>query len=69
MLGGGLLSGVAIAWGLSRMLASVQYEVQVQDGSTWAAVVAAMCLMVAAACWRPARRAMRIDPVTALRSE
>jgi len=69
VLGGGLVAGVAIAWGLSRVLASVQYQVQVQDGATWAAVVAAMCLMVAAACWRPARRAMGIDPVSLLREE
>ena len=69
VLGGGLAVGVAIAWGLSRVLASVQYQVEVQDAATWAAVILAMCLMVAAACWRPARRAMRIDPVSLLREE
>jgi putative ABC transport system permease protein len=69
LVGIGILAGVAAALGLSRFLGSLVYGVGTADVLTF--VVVALVLVVAAvlACYLPARRAMRINPVEALRYE
>jgi putative ABC transport system permease protein len=65
----GLAIGVVGAVLLSRFLRSLLYGVSATDPTTFV-VVAAMLLAVAVvACWVPARRATRIDPLVALRTE
>jgi putative ABC transport system permease protein len=69
LAGAGLAAGILAALGLSRLLSSLLFGVGAGDPATYAAVSALLLLVSAAACWIPARRATRVDPVTALRSE
>jgi putative ABC transport system permease protein len=67
------LTGVAIgsvaAWSLGRALVSLQYGVTVNDPLTWAIVLGVLGVTTLIASWRPARQAMRADPVLLLREE
>jgi ABC-type antimicrobial peptide transport system permease subunit len=68
-LAAGLAMGLAGASMLSRLLASVLYGVQPGDPATFAAVSLALTFAGAMAAFFPARRAARIDPLSALRHE
>jgi len=65
----GVVLGVAGAFGVTRLLASQLYAVSATDPFTYAAVAIAMTVVTLLACYIPARRAMRIDPLVALRYE
>jgi len=65
----GLALGIAGALALTRLLASSLYEVSPTDPTTFAAVPAVLVAAALLACWLPARRATRIDPMVALRCE
>ena len=65
----GLLSGLAAAFAGTRLLADLFYGVKPSDPVTYAAVAVLLLAVALLACWIPARRATRISPVTALRSE
>jgi len=65
----GLAAGILAALALSRLLSSLLFGVGAGDPVTYAVVSAILLVVSAAACWIPARRATRVDPVTALRSE
>jgi ABC-type antimicrobial peptide transport system permease subunit len=65
----GIGVGVAGALALSRVLASLVFDVQVRDPLTFLAVAAALALVALAACVIPARKASRVDPMVALRAE
>ena len=66
---GGLVLGVSAAIALSRYIASLLYGVHATDPLTFAAVISTLLLTAAVAVFIPARRAARVDPVTALRQE
>jgi putative ABC transport system permease protein len=65
----GAVAGLAIAVAGSRALAAVLFEVKPGDPVTFAGVTALLLLVAAAACYVPARRASRVDPLLAMRSE
>ncbi|PYJ96682.1 MAG: permease [Verrucomicrobia bacterium] len=65
---GGLI-GVAGACALTRFLRSLLYEVSPNDPFTLGVVVLLLVIVALAACWLPARRAARVDPIVALRCE
>jgi ABC-type antimicrobial peptide transport system permease subunit len=65
----GVALGMAAAWVGSRWIAPLLFEVSPHDGWTLCAAGAAMVAVAAAAAYVPARRAARLDPATALRSE
>ena len=65
----GTAAGIAGAMGLTRLMTKLLYSVSATDPLTFAAVVALMMAVVLAACYVPARRAMRVDPMVALRYE
>lgn len=63
----GLALGLALALALTRFLRGLLYGVSATDPWTALAVTALLAGIALAACWIPARRAMRVDPVTAIR--
>ena len=65
----GLALGLAGALALGRFLGALLYAVEPTDPGTLAAVVALLALVALFACLLPARRALRVDPMTALRTE
>jgi ABC-type antimicrobial peptide transport system permease subunit len=65
----GLVSGLAGAFGVSRLLQSMLNGVSPLDPLAYAAVFALLIVAAASASALPARRAARVDPVTALRWE
>jgi putative ABC transport system permease protein len=69
LIGVGLLIGVSCAAALARLLAGTLYGVGASDPATFAIVALLAAAVAAAACILPARRAMRVDPLVALRSE
>ena len=65
----GLVLGVAAALGLTRLLQTQLFNVKPTDPGTIAAVVAFIALVGATACYVPASRATRVDPMVVLRDE
>jgi hypothetical protein len=65
----GVLLGIAASLGLTRFLASMLFDVRPTDPTTFALVVTLLIIVAALACWIPARRTMRVDPMVALRYE
>ena len=67
LIGGGI--GLVAAGGLSRWITTLVFGVSPLDIITYSSAGAFLLAMTIAACWIPARRAVRVDPVVALRSE
>jgi putative ABC transport system permease protein len=65
----GLLLGLPMAYALARLVASLIYGVSPSDLVTFTSIPLALLLVAALAIYIPARRAMRIDPIIALRDE
>jgi putative ABC transport system permease protein len=65
----GVIAGVTASLVLTRFLATMLFDVQPTDGLTFASVVLLLVAVSATACFLPARRAMRVDPIVALRHE
>jgi ABC-type antimicrobial peptide transport system permease subunit len=66
---GGLVAGVLGALAAGQLISSFLFGTEPRDPAAISAVAALLLLVAAAACWAPARRASRIDPMTALRDE
>jgi putative ABC transport system permease protein len=65
----GIASGLSAAVALTRLMASMLYGVKATDAYTFAAISLLLGAVALAACYLPSRRAMALDPVTALRHE
>jgi predicted permease len=65
----GLGAGLLLASGVTRFLASLLFGVTPTDAPTFAAIALVFGMVALLACWLPARRATRVDPTEALRSE
>jgi putative ABC transport system permease protein len=69
LIGAGVAIGIAVAFAAGRLLATQLFEVKATDPATYAAVAAALAITGFAACVVPALRAMRVDPIVALRND
>ncbi|MHB8527445.1 MAG: ADOP family duplicated permease [Candidatus Acidiferrales bacterium] len=67
--GAGVVLGVPLAVATARVLAGLIYGTAAMDWSVFAGIAALIAVVIAAACYIPARRAMRVDPMVALRYE
>jgi putative ABC transport system permease protein len=65
----GLAIGLGAAFGMSRLIASMLYQVTPSDPMVFASVTVAVTAAAACACLLPLRRALRVDPLSALRCE
>lgn len=65
----GLALGLVAAFGLTRLLSGLLFEVEAFDVTTFTAISLLLVLVSLLACYLPARRAMGIDPLSALRYE
>jgi putative ABC transport system permease protein len=65
----GMVTGIALALLLTRLLGNLLYQVSPRDPLAFAAAFAVMTLAATAACFLPAWRAAKVDPMTALRHE
>jgi putative ABC transport system permease protein len=69
IVGAGLAAGIAGSLVLTRLLQSLLYETSSQDPVALALVAGVLAFVGLLACWLPARRAARVDPMVALRSD
>ena len=65
----GLVVGFVGVFGLSHLLQSLLFGIGAHDTTTIIGVSAILAVVALLACWVPARRATRVDPVIALRTE
>jgi predicted permease len=65
----GIVIGLLASWGVSRVLGSLLVEVTPTDPVTFVAISILLSVVTLVACLLPARRAMRLDPVSALTAE
>jgi ABC-type antimicrobial peptide transport system permease subunit len=63
----GIGIGCAGAFGLTRLIASLLFEITATDPTTFVLVALLLTAVAFTACWQPARRAMKTDPLLAIR--
>jgi putative ABC transport system permease protein len=65
----GAVAGLIASWFASRLLQSLLFQVSARDPRPAALAVTVLLLVAFLSAWIPARRAMRVDPMVALRHE
>ena len=69
LVGVGTILGLGISLAAGKFFGQILYGVSARDPFTYAAAISLMAAVAFVACWVPARRAIRVDPLTALRME
>jgi len=65
----GVVLGVVLTFGLSRLMSSLLFGVTSLDAPSFLVAPVVLCAVALFACWLPTRRAVRVDPLIALRAE
>ena len=68
-MGLGLVLGLGLAAGVANLMTILLFDVQPRDPAIFGSVVLVLAMAGMAACFMPARRATRVDPLVALRAE
>lgn len=69
IVGAGMAAGLVLSLALGRLMSSLLFSISAADPMTFAVVAAVLALIAMLACYIPARRALGVDPVIALRHE
>ena len=69
LIGCGVVIGLAAAFAVTRLMAGLFYGVSASDPATFALVGLTLCAVAILACYAPAARAARVDPLIVLRGE
>jgi putative ABC transport system permease protein len=69
LVGAGLALGLVVALALTRVMSKMLYGIGAMDGKTFVGVSLLLAIVALLACYIPARRAMKVDPLVALRYE
>ncbi|HAV63287.1 MAG TPA: ABC transporter permease, partial [Verrucomicrobiales bacterium] len=69
LVGTGIVLGIVAALALARLLRGLLFEVKPTDPLTLLTVILVLAVVALLACWLPARRASRVDPIIAVRTE
>ena len=65
----GLIIGLVAAWSATRLLTSLLFDTRASDPATFVSISLLLVLIALLACFLPARRALKVDPMIALRTE
>lgn len=69
LTGIGVVVGVGVALGLTRVMTRLLFEVKTYDPLTFLGIALTLSMVAGFACWLPARRAAKVDPIEALRND